>query len=157
MTNKKNTRRALFMSITSLILCCAMLMGTTFAWFTDSVTSGNNIIKSGNLDIEMYYADGTRAVPADGSAQWTDASKGAMFSYDLWEPGYTDVRHIKIENKGSLDLKYQLMIRANGTVSDLSDAIDVYFVNPATQIASRSDLNDTNKVDTLTNVLANIP
>ena len=56
MTNKKNTRRALFMSALSLILCFAMLMGTTFAWFTDSVTSANNIIKSGNLDVELYYS-----------------------------------------------------------------------------------------------------
>ena len=55
MTNRKTTRRALFMSVISLMLCCAMLVGTTFAWFTDEVTSVNNIIKAGNLDVELYY------------------------------------------------------------------------------------------------------
>lgn len=157
MTSKKNTRRALFTSIMSLILCFAMLMGTTFAWFTDSVTSGNNIIKSGNLDVEMYYADGTQAVPAKDSTDWKDASKGAIFNYDLWEPGYTDVRHIKIKNAGTLALKYQLMIQANGTVSDLTDVIDVYFVDPAQQIEYRTNLNDADKVGTLSSILARMP
>lgn len=50
----KNTKRALLHSIIALLLCVAQLLGTTFAWFTDSVTSTQNIIKSGNLDLEMY-------------------------------------------------------------------------------------------------------
>ena len=58
MTTRKGTKRALLMSVMSLFLCFAMLLGTTFAWFTDSVTSANNIIKSGNLDIELEYWDG---------------------------------------------------------------------------------------------------
>ena len=107
MTNKKNTRRALFMSITSLILCCAMLMGTTFAWFTDSVTSANNIIKSGNLDIELEYYAGTE----NGVAIWkTVNGESKLFSEELWEPGHTQVVYLKLSNLGSLALKYQLGI-----------------------------------------------
>ena len=56
MTNAKSTKKALMLSILSLVLCFSMLIGTTFAWFTDSVTSANNIIKSGNLDVALYYA-----------------------------------------------------------------------------------------------------
>ena len=63
MTNAKSTKKALIASVLSLVLCFTMLLGTTFAWFTDSVTSSNNIIKAGNLDVEMYWADGTLAVP----------------------------------------------------------------------------------------------
>ena len=55
MTTKKATRRALFTSIMALVMCLVMLVGTTFAWFTDSVTSGVNTIKSGNLDVELEY------------------------------------------------------------------------------------------------------
>ena len=55
----KHTKRALLSSVMALILCFTMLLGTTFAWFTDSVTSANNIIKSGNLDIELEYWNGT--------------------------------------------------------------------------------------------------
>ena len=57
MTNSKTTKRALFSSVVALLLCFTMLLGTTFAWFTDSVTSANNIIKSGNLDVNLYYWD----------------------------------------------------------------------------------------------------
>ena len=101
---KTKTTRALLMSVLSLLLCVSMLIGTTFAWFTDSVTSTGNIIKSGTLDVEMYWADGKEA-PA--SATWKDASTGAIFDYDKWEPGYTEVRHIKIENKNTVLLRIQ--------------------------------------------------
>ena len=153
--NKQNTKRALLMSALSLLLCVSMLVGSTFAWFTDSVTSAGNIIKSGTLDVEMYWAEGKDAVPAD-DAGWNDASTGAIFNYDLWEPGFTQVRHIKIANVGSLALKYQVSIRANGTVSDLADVIDVYYVDPAVQIADRAALANAPKLGTLTEVLAGL-
>ncbi|MBR2366696.1 MAG: SipW-dependent-type signal peptide-containing protein [Oscillospiraceae bacterium] len=157
MNSKKVTRSAVFASFTALLLCASMLVATTFAWFTDSVTSSGNIIKSGTLDVEMSWADGTKAVPADDSTDWTDASTGAIFNYDLWEPGYTEVRHIKIKNAGTLALKYQLRIVATGTASDLTDAIDVYFTDPAAQVADRTALNAVTPIGSLTSVLAAMP
>jgi len=135
MTKTKSTKHALVSSVVALFLCFTMLLGTTYAWFTDSVTSSSNIIRSGNLDVEMYWAKGTEALD---TATWTDASTGAIFNNDLWEPGYVEVRHIKIENKGSLALKYKVNIVANGDVSELADVIDVYYIDPAQQIESRS-------------------
>ena len=155
MTKKHSTKRALVASVLMLALCFTMLVGTTFAWFTDTVESGNNIIKTGNLDVEMYWADGTKAVPTEDNG-WTDASSGAIFNYALWEPGYTEVRHIKIANEGTLALKYNVSIVASGAVSKLADVIDVYYVDPAVQVANRTDLNDSNKLGTLTDVLANL-
>ena len=122
MTNK-NLKRAFLASLMAFILCVSSLLGTTYAWFTDSVTSNDNIIASGTLDIEMSWANGKEA-PA--SASWKDASEGAIFKSDLWEPGYTEARHIKIDNVGTLALKYKLAIVANGEVSALGDVIDVY-------------------------------
>lgn len=150
MTKTKSTKRALLMSAFALLICVSMLIGSTFAWFTDSVTSTGNIIKSGTLDVEMYWAEGTEELD---SANWKDASEGAIFNYDLWEPGYVEVRHIKIANEGTLALKYQIKIMANGEVSDLSDVIDVYYLDPAQQIADRTQLIEDNKLGTLTNVL----
>ena len=150
----KKTKRALLMSVLSLLLCVSMLIGSTFAWFTDSVTSNNNIIKSGNLDVTMEYADGTKAVPAVDSADWKDASTGAIFEYGKWEPGYTEVRHVKIENVGTLALKYQLSIRANGDVSKLADVIEVYYIDPAAQVGERTALTADMRLGTLTEVLA---
>ena len=106
MTNTKNTKRALLSSVLALFLCFAMLLGTTYAWFTDSVTSANNIIKSGNLDIELEYAK-----VVDGAiTEWdTVAGKDNIFDKNaLWEPGRVEVVYLKVSNLGTLALKYQL-------------------------------------------------
>ena len=152
MTNSKHTKRALLASVLSVVVCAAMLVGSTFAWFTDSVTSAGNIIKSGNLDVALEWANGTEALD---TAEWKDASTNAIFNYDLWEPGYTEVRHVRISNKGNLALKYEIRIAANGEVSKLADVIDVYYIKDGKQITSRTGLTDENKIGTLSQVLAN--
>ena len=98
MTNR-STRKALLSSAVSLLLCFAMLLGATFAWFTDSVVSGSNVIKTGKLDIAVEYTlDGETWANLDGATN--------LFQKDLWEPGHTEVVVLKVENKGTLDLKY---------------------------------------------------
>ena len=72
MKTNKNNRRRLFLSVISLILCISMLLGTTLAWFTDSVSSTGNIIKSGRLKVAMHYAE-----HKDG--EWKDASDATIF------------------------------------------------------------------------------
>ena len=103
MTNNKTTKRALLSSVIALILCFAMLLGTTYAWFTDSVTSANNIITAGNLDIELYYQN-------DETDDWTEVDEDTNIFKEntLWEPGHTEVVKFKVVNAGSLALKYQL-------------------------------------------------
>ena len=54
MTKQKSTKRALLMSALALLMCVSMLIGSTFAWFTDSVTSAGNKIQAGTLDIELW-------------------------------------------------------------------------------------------------------
>ncbi len=155
MFKMKGTKRSLLMSVLALLLCVSMLIGSTFAWFTDSVTSAGNIIKSGTLKISMKWADGTKAVPAADSADWTDASKGPIFNYDKWEPGYTEARHIAVKNEGTLALKYQLTIVPTGEVSKLADVIDVYYIETATQLDERADLSAYTPVGTLTQLINN--
>ena len=154
MTSSKNTKRALLASVLSVALCAAMLVGSTFAWFTDSVTSAGNIIKSGTLDVTMEWANGTSDPTQNDIGQWQDASKGAIFDYDLWEPGYTEVRHVKISNIGTLALKYEVRIAATGEVSELADVIDVYYIKDGRQIEDRTQLTEDDKIGTLTEVLA---
>lgn len=151
MNNKKSTKRALLSSTLSLVLCMAMLIGTTFAWFTDSVSSNGNIIKSGTLDVTMDWAEGDEDPAA---ATWTDASKGAIFNSQLWEPGYTEAKHIKVSNVGTLALKYQMRILANGVVSELADVIDVYYFADAKQLTRETVATGT-KLGTLSEVLNN--
>ena len=106
MTNAKNTKKTLLMSMLSLLLCVTMFIGTTFAWFTDSVSSANNIIKSGNLDVELEYWNGTEWVSVDG--------KSDILTNTLWEPGVTEVAYLRVANAGSLAFKYQLGINVLG-------------------------------------------
>ena len=153
MTKKHSTKRSLIASILVLCLCLTSFIGTTFAWFTDSVTSANNIIKSGKLDVEMYWADGKADPNADATA-YTDASTGPIFNYDKWEPGYTEARHIKIANEGTLALKYAIKIIPDGEFSKLADVIDVYYADPAVK-ADRT-LAGLTKLGTLTEVIGDM-
>lgn len=99
MKKQKTTKRALLLSALSLVLCVSMLVGSTYAWFTDSVTSGSNVITSGNLDLEVQYT-------LDGE-NWADLSGATdLFSKGLWEPGHTEVVALKVSNVGSLALQY---------------------------------------------------
>ena len=161
MTNLKATKRALMSSVLALLVCFAMLLGSTFAWFTDSVTSSGNIIQTGELKVGMYWADGAAAVPADDSTDWKDASKEAIFKNMLWEPGYVDAKHILIANEGTLALNYQMRISANGVVGKLADVIDVYYFggddtnanHGATQL-TRADVETGEYLGTLTEVMS---
>ena len=153
MTNTKNTKRALLSSVLALFLCFAMLLGTTYAWFTDSVTSAGNIIQSGTLDVEMEWKDAT----ATGAQQtYKDASEGAIFNYDKWEPGYVEAKNIKISNVGTLALQYNLHIAANGEVSKLADVIDVYYAEGEYTLATR-EMTELTKIGTLSDVLDGMP
>ena len=150
---KRQTKRALITSVISLLVCFSMLVGTTFAWFTDSVTSSGNIIKSGTLEVKLYWADGKEA-PA--SATWNNvetAETNKILNYTNWEPGYTEARHVKIANEGSLALKYQLKIVPQGDVGILADVIDVYYSTAGTAVADR-DTTGMTKLGTLSEVIA---
>lgn len=96
---KLNTKHALLLSALSMLVCMSMLIGSTFAWFTDTASTGSNVITSGNLDIEVQYTlDGEKWANLDGAND--------LFQKGLWEPGHTEVVALKIENKGTLALKY---------------------------------------------------
>lgn len=106
-----------------------MLIGTTFAWFTDSVTSVNNKIVAGNLDVELEYYDGTKWVAVEENTN--------VFEDTLWEPGHTEIVYLKVSNLGTLALKYKLGINifketesenVNNAKFKLSDYIQVGIV-----------------------------
>lgn len=148
----KITKKALLKSGLALLLCISVFIGTTFAWFTDSVTSGSNIIKSGNLDLEMYWTDDL------SGGTWhnvEDAAHNTIFSYDNWEPGYTDVKYIKIKNNGSLALNYNLSITPENGVGKLAEVINVYYAmdKEGIEVKSRSELNKLQAVGLLNSVM----
>ena len=104
-TNKNSVRRNLIISATALMLSIAMLIGTTFAWFTDSVTSGRNHIQAGNLDVELKYKNKTTTEFADVT------TKTQLFDDSaLWEPGHVEYVVLNVHNAGTLALKYNLNV-----------------------------------------------
>ena len=152
MTKQKSTKRALLMSGLALLLCVSMLIGSTFAWFTDSVTSAGNKIQSGTLKLDLELLD------KDTGWASIKESKAPIFNYDLWEPGYTDVKVLKVENEGSLALKWYAKFISADTLSILADVIDVYVRPSATEIGYPADrnLDGYTKVGTVRDFVNNI-
>ena len=112
MTNAKLTRRALLSSVLALVLCFTMLLGTTFAWFTDEAVSGGNKIIAGNLEVDLVDANGTSLV---GNAELFVSADGKTSSDILWEPGATyNTIPMYVKNNGNLALKYQFIVNVTG-------------------------------------------
>ena len=108
MTKQKHTKKALLASGLSLLACVALLLGSTFAWFTDSAASGRNTITAGNLDVELYVMDDA------GNYQPVSKDEALFDDSALWEPGHTEVVYLKVANEGTLALKYQLAVTVAG-------------------------------------------
>ena len=98
-TKVMSAKRSFFMSVLSLILCFAMLLGTTYAWFTDSVESGKNQIIAGNLDVELYHSD--TGVPTKSASEKVTGATD-LFHVDLWEPGVIAYENFTVANVGNL-------------------------------------------------------
>ena len=106
MTSSKSTKRALVSSALAILMCVAMLIGTTFAWFTDTASTAVNKIQAGNLDIELSYKNNSTG----GEFKKADKNTSVFNDEALWEPGHVEYVVLKIRNAGSLALKYKLGI-----------------------------------------------
>ena len=141
MNNKRATKRALLTSVTALVMCVVMLVGTTFAWFTDTASTGVNKIQAGNLDVDIIGEDGKsldgKSLSFVKAGLTTDA--GAEIDPNatteiLWEPGCRYLTQgFKIANKGNLALKWKAVVNKGTTAAnegnfDLLDVIDFYLV-----------------------------
>ena len=117
MNNKKATKRALLTSVMALVMCVVMLVGTTFAWFTDTASTGVNKIQAGNLDVALEYAtkwdnDGkvTKWENAEGKTLQFKTADGRTDNI-LWEPGCRyQLPELRVVNKGNLALKYIIKV-----------------------------------------------
>ena len=124
MTNRKSTKRALLGSIMAMVLCLAMLVGATFAWFTDTASTGVNKIQAGNLDVALEMKDASgKWVSAEGKT--LDFVKAAAGEQVLWEPGCTyTLPELRVVNNGNLALKYKVTITGINGSAKLNEAIE---------------------------------
>ena len=122
MNNSKMTRRALFTSVVAIFVCITMLIGTTFAWFTDTASTAVNKIQAGTLDIQLLDAQDNSI--EGRSLAWQKAA-GHESEAVLWEPGCTyNLQSFKIKNNGNLALKYKIVISGIVGDAELLEAID---------------------------------
>ena len=120
--NQKATKRALLTSVMALVMCVVMLVGTTFAWFTDTASTGVNKITSGNLHVEIQDKTGEKIE----NLEWVKENGDVIANQEgiLWEPGCTYLlTPFKIVNTGNLALKYKIVITGLDGDSPLLDAI----------------------------------
>ena len=128
--NKKATKRALLTSVMALVMCVVMLVGTTFAWFTDTASTAVNKIQAGNLDValEMYDTVQSKWVSAENQTLnflQKQGEKQVPSEDILWEPGCTyELPKLRVINKGNLALKYTIEITGINGDAKLNDAID---------------------------------
>jgi len=128
----RNATKTLVSSVIAITVCFTMLIGTTFAWFTDSSASGINQIKSGNLDVGFVYTNSYNGTPEE-------VNEGTKIFADIngeeitWEPGASASGRFEVSNNGTLALKYQLsIIYANATKTPsgktLADVLSIYAI-----------------------------
>ena len=125
MNESTKTKKALRGSLFALFLCIVLLIGTTFAWFTDTASTGVNKIQSGKLDVELQYDNNGTWENAEGKTLDFQKAKGAKNEAILWEPGCTyELPQIKVVNKGNLALKYTVKVTGVEGDQKLNEVID---------------------------------
>ena len=135
MTSSKSTKRALVSSALALLMCVAMLIGTTFAWFTDTASTGVNKIQAGNLNIELQMKDSDGYwVNAEGKTLpfLVNGKIPAEGTQILWEPGCTYyVPEVRVVNKGNLAVKFEYVNELLGVTGKLAEVLEPVFKTPA--------------------------
>ncbi|MDY4186624.1 MAG: TasA family protein, partial [Candidatus Borkfalkiaceae bacterium] len=126
MTSSKFTKRALISSTLAIFICVSMLIGTTFAWFTDTASTAVNKIQSGTLDVALEMSnDGTTWESAEGKTLTFKTQDNRAADQILWEPGCTyELPKLRVVNKGNLALKYKIQITGINGDAKLNEVID---------------------------------
>ena len=134
MTSSKSTKRALISSALAILMCVTMLVGATFAWFTDTASTGVNKIQAGNLNIELQMKDNNgNWVNAEGKTLpfLVNGKIPAEGTQILWEPGCTYyVPEVRVVNKGNLAVKFEYVNELLGVTGKLAEVLEPVFKTP---------------------------
>lgn len=136
MTRSSVTKKALFISTCALLFSMLMMAGSTFAWFTDSVSTGSNKITTGSLKVELLHTNAKvkdKAEITQSTLLFTDENGEAI----SWEPGAVAYENFTVKNDGDLALNYRLALDLNnaniikGTNKSLKDVLKVKVLDRA--------------------------
>lgn len=123
---RTSVKRSLLVSAIALTLTAALLIGSTFAWFTSTASTGVNKIQAGNLDVVLEMStDGTNWESAEGKTLTFKTTDNRAADQILWEPGCTyELPQLRVANKGNLALKYKIQITGIQGDAKLNEVID---------------------------------
>lgn len=135
----KNIKSKLITSIAVLVGCVTLLVGTSFAWFTDSITNSGNKIQAGELKISATAYDlgtggksytinginGGKAFTFEADGQDLATVNTPIISETDWEPGRTNAKLLTVSNEDQLSAKIKLNFT---TAGDLTNALWYDFV-----------------------------
>lgn len=121
MAKVNSNKKALLSSLFALIVCVAMFIGTTFAWFTDTASIAANKIQAGNLKVKVMYST--------DMSDWKEVTKSTKLLNEnaLWEPGHTEIVYFKVVNSGNLALKYEIKTNSYARGDRCRNVYDKYF------------------------------
>ncbi len=126
MTKNQSTKRAFCSSVAAVVICVAMLIGTTFAWFTSTASTGVNKIESGTLKVDIVDAAGESI--QNKTMSFVNKNESANI---LWEPGATFHTPVfKIKSLGNLALKYKLILNGVTGTNKLLEVLKFSVVKP---------------------------
>ena len=130
MNESTKTKKALRGSLLALFLCIVLLIGTTFAWFTDTASTGVNKIQAGNLDVELEYSH--------DMVEWQAANENTQMFKDnvLWEPGHTEVVYLRVKNAGNLALKYNIATNSYDMERGKNAAGNLFYIDKYLKIGT---------------------
>ncbi len=144
--------RSLWLIALVAVLCATIIVGSTYAYYTDEMPTDENMITSGDLEVAFMYLDENGA--------WKNAENTTLFAHTAWEPNYAAMRYVKVQNTGDMAFQYELNVVPTLVPEDgvnLMDVIDVYFgvvENPGS-ITRANFKTQLTKAGTMTELLTN--
>lgn len=156
----RKTIKRMFQSALICLVCISFLTGSTYAWVTElqeTISEERNGITKTAVKPQLSWTDDL------DTGEWhvtTGDNAKALFHYTKWEPGYMQVRYIRLENGNTFPLKYVLNIETQTRVpqADLARVIDVYFIpvktgESLTEVTSRQQIEMLEPVGTLAELM----
>jgi hypothetical protein len=92
----------------TLILWGVLGTGASLAWFTDATPEINNIFHFADFDLVVSHE------LTDGNWEEVDSTVQIFDENALYEPGYTQVVYLKVENKGDVPFNFRTAVNVNG-------------------------------------------
>ena len=157
----RNSIRQIFQSALICLVCISFLTGSTYAWVT---SLENDIATKTENGVTIYAIKPQLSWTDDLDSEWkstVNPATSAVFRYDKWEPGYMQVRYVRLENGNEFPLKYVLNIEKQinrAPDADLARVIDVYFIpvqegQSLTEITSREQIKELEPAGTLAELM----